>query len=115
MVRYCLVQVIAQVPPQAQPVGGHPDQLSLRSHSLEEHDQLELEEDNRVDRGATDRGVAVGHDVADEAQVQLGVEVAIQVVRWDEGLQREVAERSEAPHVGTHHGTAPSEPGSEED
>jgi len=45
-----LEQVVAQVPAQGQAVRDYPHQLALGADVLEEHDELELEEDDRVDR-----------------------------------------------------------------
>src|SRR5687768_10382856 len=50
VVRQLLVQVIPQVPPDAQPIGSYPDQLPLGADPFEEHHELELEEDPRIDR-----------------------------------------------------------------
>ena len=52
MVGERLGQVVAEIPAQAQPVGDDPQQLALRAQPLEEQDQLQLEEDDRVDGGA---------------------------------------------------------------
>ena len=49
-----LGQVVAEVPAQAEPVGDHPHELALGAQPLEEQDQLQLEEDDRVDRGPPD-------------------------------------------------------------
>ena len=52
MVGQRLGQVVPQVPAQAEAVGDHPQQLSFGAQPLEEEDQLQLEEDDRVDRAA---------------------------------------------------------------
>ena len=44
-----LVQGVAEVPAMGQVQAGQLDQLALRADPLEEHDQLELEEDDRID------------------------------------------------------------------
>ena len=48
-----LIEVVAEVPPQAKPIGSDPHQLSLRADILKKHDYLEFEEDNRIDRRPT--------------------------------------------------------------
>ncbi len=41
-------EVVAEVPPQGEPVGDHSHELTLRAEIFEEHHQLQLEEDDRV-------------------------------------------------------------------
>jgi hypothetical protein len=57
LIRHGLVQVVAQVPADAQPVGRQVQQLPLRADAFEEHHQLQLEEDHRVDGRAFLPGV----------------------------------------------------------
>ena len=70
-----LVQVVAEVPAVRQVEGDRLHELALGPQTLEEHDQLELEEDHGVDARAPAGGVAVAGPLAHEAQVELGVEV----------------------------------------
>jgi hypothetical protein len=83
-----LIQVIPQVPAVRQVQTGNFDELALRAESLEEHDQLELEKDHRIDGGAAVGGVAVFDPGAHETEVELGVEVAVEVADGYELLQR---------------------------
>ncbi len=48
VVGQALAQVVAKVPAQAQAVGSDAHELPLGADALEEHDELELEEDDRV-------------------------------------------------------------------
>ena len=68
VVRQRLVQVIAEVPSDAEAVRGHSGELPLGADALEEHDQLQLEEHDRVNTRAAERRIAVGHQVAHEAE-----------------------------------------------
>lgn len=43
-----LVQVVAQIPAHAEPVGGQPHELTFRADALEEHHQLEPEVSSRT-------------------------------------------------------------------
>ena len=54
-----LGQVIAEIPAQAEPIGHHLHQLPLRAEALKEEDQLQFEEDDRVDAGAPTLGIGV--------------------------------------------------------
>jgi hypothetical protein len=88
VVRQRLVEVVPEVPAVSQVQAGVLDELALRADALEEHDELELEEDDRVDAGAADGRVLVGHPGADEAEVELGVEMPVEVVRWHVVFER---------------------------
>jgi hypothetical protein len=61
-----LVQVVSEEPADAQAISGHLHKLPLTADVLEEHDQLQAEEDLRVDAGTTRRGVAVLHQISHE-------------------------------------------------
>ena len=89
MVGKWLIQGVAKVPAVGQVEPGRLDQLALGADALEEHDQLELEEDDRVDTGAAALGVEVLDPFADEAQVELRIEVAVEVAPWNQVLQRD--------------------------
>ena len=52
-----LVQGVAEVPAVGQVEAGRLDELALGADALEEHDQLELEEDDRVDAGPAPFGI----------------------------------------------------------
>ncbi len=54
-----LVEVVPQVPADAKAVGHDLHQLPLASQSLEEKNELEFEEDYRVDTGAAGGSVAI--------------------------------------------------------
>jgi hypothetical protein len=86
VVREWLVEVITEIPADAEPVGGHPKQVPLRADALEEHHELEPEEHDRVDARASIRRIAVLHPGPHETQVKRRVRVAIEVVRRHEVL-----------------------------
>src|SRR4051794_18913235 len=52
-----------------------------RADACEEHHQLELEEDDRVNARTTPLGITLPRPLADETQVELGLQVAVEVVR----------------------------------
>jgi hypothetical protein len=69
---------------------------------------LRLEEDHRVDGGPTALGVKIACPLADKAHVELRLEVAIEVARWDQLLQRDRDRLVEAAGLGwTEHGVLP--------
>jgi hypothetical protein len=62
-------------------------QLPLGADPFEEHDQVEAEEDDRIDRGATAIGVPLHDPVAHDREIQGRVKLSIEVVGRDELLK----------------------------
>ena len=75
-----LPTAIAQVPAVGQLETRRRDELPFRAHAFEEHDQLEREEDHRVDTRMATVGVARPRPRADEAEVPLCLQVVGAVV-----------------------------------
>lgn len=69
-------------------LAGH-DQLTLGADPLEEHDQLQREEDERINGGPTALGVEPPRPIVNEAKIQLHLEMALEVVLGNEVLQRD--------------------------
>jgi len=69
------VQVVAQVPAMCQVEAG-------------DLDELELEEDHRIDAGAATITVACLDPVADKAEVEGSFEMAVEVIGGDEPFER---------------------------
>ena len=65
---------------------GRRDELALGADPFEEHDQLELEEHDRVDRRTASVGVEFTPPRPDKAQVELGLEVPVEVIPGNELL-----------------------------
>src|SRR3990170_7074656 len=86
---------------------GRLHQAPLRSDAIEKGDQVELEEDHRIDGGAALLLVAVSHQVANERQIQLLLQPAVEVVGWEQRLQVRLGEQLEPLRSMTHHLTAP--------
>src|SRR3990172_12007801 len=87
---------------------GRLHQAPLRSDAIEKGDQVELEEDHRIDGGAALLLVAVPHQVANERQIQLLLQPAVEVVGWEQRLQVRLGEQLEPFRSMTHHLAAPS-------
>ena len=95
---------------------GRLDQLALGPDAFKEHHQLQLEEHHRVDARSSPVGVQLPRPLPDEAQVELGVEVAVEVVSRDQVLQRDGDRVVEAAGLGRTehpvlHGSAPRRSG----
>ena len=80
MVGEWLSEVVAQIPTDTQSVSSEFHELTLGTKPLEEHDELPLEEDDRVDRGPATRRVAVHNEAAHERQVKCAFQVAGEVI-----------------------------------
>ncbi|HLL50622.1 MAG TPA: hypothetical protein VK356_08145 [Thermomicrobiales bacterium] len=89
MIGQLLVQGVAEVPAMSQVQAGCLDQLTLRANPFEEHDQLELEKDNMVDARSPSLGVALLHPVADETEIEFGLQVTVEVFSGNKVLQRD--------------------------
>jgi hypothetical protein len=85
-----LVEVVAQVPSQREAIGYEPHQLALRADVLEEHHELQLEEDDRVHRGPAAIRVERGDELPDEREVEPRLQAAVEVVFGYQVLQREM-------------------------
>src|SRR5262249_19813426 len=64
-----LVQTVAELPPDTEAIRGQGKELALRAKPLEEHHQVELEEDHGIDAGPAAFGVELLYPLAHEAQV----------------------------------------------
>src|SRR5687768_8184681 len=89
VVRERLIEPVTEVPAVGEMQTRGRDQLPLGAEALEEHDELQLEEDHRVDRGPTPSRIAVLHPLADEPEIKLGIEVPVEVVRGDQAFERD--------------------------
>ena len=69
-------------------------QLPLGAEPLKEQDQLQLEEDHRVDGGSPDVRVGITHQVAHEAQVERAFQMAIEVIWRNQIFKRDGGQRT---------------------
>ena len=90
MVGQGLEEIVAQVPPHGEPVGHDAHELALGADVLEEHHQLQLEEDYRVHRRATAIGVERGDEFAHEREVEPRLQAAVEVLFGHQILQGQV-------------------------
>jgi hypothetical protein len=82
-----LVECVAEVPPVREVEAGNVHELPLRPAPLEEEDELKLEEDNWVDTRPPAIGVPIGDPLPDKGQVELVLELTVEIVCWDVGVQ----------------------------
>ena len=69
--------------------GGRLDQLALRADARADHEELETEEDNRIEGGTAAGGGAVLDPVTDEREIEGGIERAVEVIGGDKPFQRD--------------------------
>jgi hypothetical protein len=74
-------EVVPQIPAQTEPVGDDPQQLPFGPQPLEEQNQVQLEEDDRIDRRPADPGVGPADQIADEGEIEGALQVPIEMVR----------------------------------
>src|SRR5260370_14372871 len=99
--------MVAQIPADAEPVGGEAHEEPFRAHPFEKHDELQLEEDDWVDAGTPVSSLAVVHEVAARREVEHPFEVAVEVVGRHQLVQRGHRDRREQAHFHAHHGRPP--------
>ena len=110
----------AKIPPQSTPEAhrlvismtwverGRFDQLPLGADAFEGHDQLQLEEDDRVDGGAAPLGVQLPGLLSDEAEIELFLQEPVEVGLGNEVLERDGDGLVEAAGLGgTEHNALP--------
>jgi len=97
MIGQALVQIITQVPADAQPIRDGAHQQPLGADILEEHGELQLKEDDWVDGWSPPGGIKGTHEIADEGKVERALEMAVEVVSGDQVLQRDVDKGGRMP------------------
>src|SRR4051794_37933372 len=70
---------------------------------------VEFEEHLRIDGWSPAFLLGTAHQVADEAEVQLGLKVPVEVAGRHEILDGAITERGGSPRLGPHHGLPPSQ------
>ena len=66
---------------------GRLGEFPFQTDSFEEHDELELEKDDRVERGAAAFSVALLDPLPNKADIQFRLTVAVEVVLGNEFVQ----------------------------
>jgi len=62
------------------------DELPFGGDTLEEHDQVQFEEDYGINRGPTAAGVRVGNKIAHERQIEATVKIPVEMVQGNRRL-----------------------------
>src|SRR5215217_621231 len=86
-----LVQVVPEVPANAQTVCRDLHESALRADVLEEHHQLQTKKDHRIDARTARTSVVILDELPDERQVDRRLEATVEVVLRDQILQRDFA------------------------
>jgi hypothetical protein len=81
------VERIAEVPAVSEVEASSVHQAPLGAEALEEHDELELEEHDRVDRRPAAFRIAVRHPLAHKRKVEGSVEVPVEMVGRHQAFQ----------------------------
>src|SRR5713226_4895077 len=99
-----LIQVIAQEPAHAEPIGRMTHQEPLRADALEKHDELQLEEDDGIDGRAATACIGLLHKLADKRKIKCPLQATVEVVLRNQLFQGNIDEWSKAPLLLAHHG-----------
>ena len=102
-----LSQIIPDIPPCPQAVRDLPHQQALGPNILEEHHQLQLEKDYRIDARSPPSRVERRHQIAHERQIEGPLDLPIEMVGGDQLLQRQMVQRRELPLLCPHHAPEP--------
>ena len=80
------MEIVAEVPAQREAVGYNAHELPLRAQVLEEHNELELEEDQRIHRRPAALGVERAHQLPHKREIERRLKAAVEMVLRDEVL-----------------------------
>src|SRR5207247_1606882 len=72
------VQIVSDVPSDAEPIRCMPHELPFGAYSLEEHHELQFEEDNGINRGTTTACIGLLHKPPDKRKIKRSFEMAIE-------------------------------------
>src|SRR5436309_1042955 len=81
------IEVVAKVPAMSEVELRLFHGLAFGTDALEEHHQLELEEDRRIDGGTTTGCIAISDPLTDEGEVEGGIEMAVEVISGNEPFE----------------------------
>ena len=87
VIRQILVEGVAQVPPVGQVERSGFDELALGTQPFEEHDELQLDEDDWIDTRPAALSVQLPRPLTDEAQIECRLQMPVEVVGGDQFLQ----------------------------
>ena len=82
MIGQGLVQIVANIPPHAEPICCMLHQEPFGADIFKEHDQLQFEEHDRINGGATTTCIALMHKLPHKREVKGSFEMAIEVICW---------------------------------
>ena len=77
----------ANEPANAQPICCMPHQLPSGSYPLKKHDELQLEEDDRINRGATSTSIRLLHELPHKGEVECALQVPIEMIVRDQAFK----------------------------
>jgi hypothetical protein len=78
-----LEQIVAQVPPHREAIRDRPHELAFGAQILEEHHQLQLEEDDRVNRRPAALSVERLYQLPHKREVEPSLKAPVEVLFGD--------------------------------
>src|SRR6266702_5771370 len=103
MVGQRLIQIIPDVPSHTQPICDLAHEQALGADIFKEHDQLQLEEHDWVNRRSSGSSIALANQIVDKREVQNFEQMAVKMVLGNQFLQRYRDLRGKRPLFQTHH------------
>src|SRR6266516_3155872 len=98
------VEIIPQIPANAESICCMSHEEALGADVLKKHDQLQFEEDNGVNRGTTFACIGLLHELSHKRQIECSLQMAIEVIRRNQVLKGHIDERGKVPLLASHHG-----------
>ena len=74
----------SQVPSDTEPISRMAHQLAFGAKALEEHDQLQFEEDDRINRGPPSSCIGLLHELAHKREIKRSFQMAVEVILWNQ-------------------------------
>src|SRR5690349_12018333 len=101
MIREGFIQVVANEPTHAEPVSRKLHQVPFGAKDFKEHHEVQLEEDHRINGGATSLRIGPFDQVAHKRQIHDAVQVTVEMMSWNELIERDRCDWREETRFGS--------------
>jgi len=80
-----------------------PQQLAFATKPFKEHHQLQFEEDDGVNRGASSSCIGLRNELAHKRQIKCSLHMALEVIVGNQLLEGDIDERGKGALLHSHH------------
>jgi len=77
--------------------------VSFRANAVKEHHQLQLEEDHRVNGGASSLRIRLFDQVTYKREIHHPIQMAVEMIGWNKFLERDRRDRRKDARFASHH------------